>query len=96
MERKSMSKIIIFTVDGEASLIFVLHLEIWVKALWSQVDWNNCGGFDPSTHTHYKTQESALTPCKTLGHYSGVSRVWQAWHVPWAQLSGRRKNCLEQ
>jgi len=26
MERKSMSKIIIFTVDGEASSIFVLHL----------------------------------------------------------------------
>jgi len=41
-------------------------------------------------------QESALTPGKTLGHCSGVSRVWQAWHVPWAQLSGGRKNCLAQ
>jgi len=26
MERKIMSKFIIFTLDGEASLIFVLHL----------------------------------------------------------------------
>jgi len=28
MERKSMSKIIIFTLDSEALPIFVLHLEI--------------------------------------------------------------------
>jgi len=28
MERKSMLKIIIFTLDGVASPIFVLHLEI--------------------------------------------------------------------
>jgi len=28
MERKSMSKIIIFTLDGEASPIFVQHLKI--------------------------------------------------------------------
>jgi len=28
MERKSMSNIIIYTLDGEASPIFVLHLEI--------------------------------------------------------------------
>jgi len=25
---------------------------------------------------------------------SGVSRVWQAWHVPWAPLWQGRKNCL--
>ena len=25
---------------------------------------------------------------------SGVSRVWQAWHVPWAPLWRGRKNCL--
>ena len=50
-----MPKIIIFTLDGEASPIFALHLEILVTALWSQVDWNICGVFDPSTHTHYKT-----------------------------------------
>jgi len=33
-----MSKIIIFTVDGETSQICALCLEIWVTALWSQVD----------------------------------------------------------
>ena len=27
---------------------------------------------------------------------SGVSRVWPAWHVPWAQISVGRKNCLAQ
>jgi len=55
MERKSMSKIIIFMLDGEASPTFVLHLWIWLAALWSQLDWNNCGVFDPSKHTHCKT-----------------------------------------
>ena len=25
---------------------------------------------------------------------SGVSRVWQAWHVPWAPLSRGCENCL--
>ena len=25
---------------------------------------------------------------------SGVSRVWQAWHMPWAPLWRGRKNCL--
>jgi len=25
---------------------------------------------------------------------SGVARVWQAWHVPWAPLWWGRKNCL--
>jgi len=25
---------------------------------------------------------------------SGVSRVWQTWHVPWAALWRGRKNCL--
>jgi len=25
---------------------------------------------------------------------SGVSRVWQAWHVPWAPHWRGRKNCL--
>ena len=34
-------------------------------------------------------------PCKPFTP-SGVSRVWQAWQVPWAQLSGGRKNCLAQ
>jgi len=57
-----MSKIIIFTVDGEASLIFVLHLEVWVTALWSQVDCNSCGVFDPSTHTYYKTSRNRGNP----------------------------------
>jgi len=28
------------------------------------------------------------------GNSSGVSRVWQAWHVPWAPLWRGRKNCL--
>ena len=25
---------------------------------------------------------------------SGVSKVWQAWHVPWAQLAGGAQNLL--
>jgi len=57
-----MSKIIIFTLDGEASAIFVLHLEILVIALWNQVDWNSCGVFDRSTHTHYKTPRECANP----------------------------------
>jgi len=61
-----MSNIIIFTVDGEASPIFVLHLEIWVTALWSQVDWNNCGVFDPRTHTHYKTSRECSNPTSDI------------------------------
>jgi len=62
MERKSMSKIIIFTLDGEASPIFVLQLEVWVTALWSQADWHSCGVFDPSTHTHCKTSREWANP----------------------------------
>jgi len=62
MERKSMSYIIIYTLDGEASPIFVLHLEIWVTALWIQVDWSSCGVFDPSTHTHCKTSRKRGNP----------------------------------
>ena len=33
---------------------------------------------------------------KRLGNVdlSGVSRVWQAWHMPWAPLWRGRKNCL--
>jgi len=62
MERKIMSKFIIFTLDGEASPIFVLHLQIWVTALWSQLDWNNCGVFDASTHTNYKTSRECAHP----------------------------------
>jgi len=27
---------------------------------------------------------------------SGVSRVWQAWPVPWAPLWRGRKNCLQK
>jgi len=60
MERKSMSKIIIFTLDGEASPIFLLHWEIWVTALWSQIDWNSYGVFDPSTHTRYQARRQNL------------------------------------
>jgi len=31
---------IIFMVDGEPPRIFVQRFQIWVIALWSQVDWN--------------------------------------------------------
>jgi len=34
--------------------------------------------------------------CDRLGNVdlSGVSRVWQAWHMPWAPLWREGKNCL--
>jgi len=32
----------------------------------------------------------------TRATISGVSRVCQAWHVPWASLWRGRKNCLEK
>jgi len=62
MERNSVSNIIIFTLDGEASPILVLHVEISVTALWSQVDCNSCEVIDPSTHTHCKTSRECANP----------------------------------
>ena len=64
-----MLKIIIFTVDGEASPIVVLHLEIWVTALWSNLIETTVESLTLVRTLTTKLQESVLTPGKILGHW---------------------------
>jgi len=75
--------------DSHAALLNQPLLSILINKCYSSVAMLLLRYFFKIAIIWYLAVAQAAPPL--IRHWS---RLWQAWHVPWAQLWGGRKNCL--
>ena len=87
------------TYIARTILIFYSYLKIcvwlWLEAVTLPITSASCERSFSKMKLLKTFPRNSMTS-ERLGNVdlSGVSRVWQAWHMPWASLWRVRKNCL--